>query len=73
MLIGSNYGKKNSQEEKIKSILDINSENINAGYILNLSDAVMFNKALVDRYLDILQKEAPIFSDKTYFQYILFL
>ena len=46
----------------------LNSENINAGYILNLSDAVMFNKALVDRYLDILQKEAPIFSDKTYFQ-----
>jgi hypothetical protein len=46
----------------------LNSENINAGYILDLPDAVMFNKALVDRYLDILQKEAQIFSDKTYFQ-----
>ena len=46
----------------------LNSENINTGYILNLSDTVMFNKALVDRYLNILQKETQIFSDKSYFQ-----
>lgn len=46
----------------------LNSEDINAGYILNLPDAVMFNKALVDRYLDNLQKEAQVFTDKTYFQ-----
>jgi hypothetical protein len=45
----------------------LNSEDINAGYILNLPDAVMFNKALVDRYLDTLQKEAPTY-DKEYFQ-----
>jgi hypothetical protein len=45
----------------------LNSENVKAGHILNLSDSVMFNKTLVDRYLDILQKEAPTFSDKDYF------
>ena len=46
----------------------LNSENIDAGYLLTITDAVSFNKALVDRYLDKLQAEAPIFTDRTYFQ-----
>ena len=45
----------------------LNSEEVNAGHLLNTPDAVMFNKALVDRYLDNLQKEAPTYS-KEYFQ-----
>ena len=32
------------------------------------SDSVVFNKALVDRYLNKLQAEAPVFNDRSYFQ-----
>lgn len=46
----------------------LNSDYVKAGYLLELADAVAFNKALVDRYLDKLQAEAPVFADKTYFQ-----
>lgn len=46
----------------------LNSEDVKAGYLLELVDAVTFNKALVDRYLDKLQAEAPVFPDRTYFQ-----
>lgn len=35
--------------------------------LLNIFDAISFNKALVDRYLDNLQENAPIY-DKAYFQ-----
>jgi hypothetical protein len=46
----------------------LNSDDVKAGYLLELVDAVAFNKALVDRYLDKLQAEAPVFTDRTYFQ-----
>lgn len=36
--------------------------------LLNASDAYIFNKIITDRYLDKLQAEAPIFTDKSYFQ-----
>lgn len=32
------------------------------------TDALMFNKALISRHLHKLQKDAPIFNDKSYFQ-----
>ena len=35
---------------------------------LSNSDVSMFNKALISRYLQKLQQEAPIFTDKSYFQ-----
>lgn len=46
----------------------LNSEDVDEGYLLTITDTVTFNKALVDRYLDRLQAEAPIFTDRTYFQ-----
>lgn len=46
----------------------LNSDDVKAGYLLELVDAVAFNKALVDRYLDKLQAKAPVFPDKSYFQ-----
>lgn len=46
----------------------LNSDDVKAGYLLELVDAVAFNKALVDRYLDKLQADAPVFPDKSYFQ-----
>ena len=36
--------------------------------LYEISDATLFNKRIVDRYLDKLQAEAPIYTSKDYFQ-----
>lgn len=36
--------------------------------LISLSDSIEFNKYITNRYLDKLQKNAPIFYDKSYFQ-----
>ena len=36
--------------------------------LLEAADSYAFNQIVIDRYLNKLQKEAPIFSDKSYFQ-----
>ena len=48
--------------------LEILIQNSDDAELIALSDPTQFNHYIVDRYLNKLQEEAPVFTDKSYFQ-----
>lgn len=69
-LDGAPFGTKTLQDllEYPEVITYLTPEDPNVRSLINTPDDVEFNKLVVNRYLDKLQADAPIFTDKSYFQ-----
>ena len=70
-MLGTKIASKLSLSELLQDatvIAYLQPEDESQPSLATISDAVLFNNTLLDRYLNKLQAEAPIFTDKSYFQ-----